>query len=200
MGKLDVLQLTDQEIIVKIKEDSEHLGVVYKKCKSNTIRFLQKITSGSIKDYELDDVFHDGVIILYEKIISGNFVLTSALQTYLNSVCRFQLLNTLGKTKLTTDFDGYTEKSMEYDNTITDSLKVIEDSNERQFKAMEAALEAIKIAGGHCYELLTLFWYHKKSMKDIAEIMNYTNASNAKHKKSRCQKRLKVIAFNKLNN
>ena len=149
---INLLQLSDQDLLVKIKEDSEVLGVVYKKCKSNSIRFMQKMTSGSMNDYELDDVFHDAIIILYEKILGGSFELTCALQTYLNSVCRFQLLNKIGKSKLSTDFeenadhDDNDENPMSYKSTITDALDEIEDSKEAQFTAIERALEAIKTA------------------------------------------------------
>ena len=201
--KINYLVLSDQDLLVRIKENSEALGVVYKKCKTNSIRFMQKMTSGSMNDYELDDVFHDAMIVLYEKIVSDDFELTCALQTYINSVCRFQLLNKLGKSKLNTDFEENSdhdddENSMSYKSTITDTLNEIEDSKEAQFTAIECALEAMKKAGGNCYELLTLFWYHKKSMNDLTELFGYTNADNTKNQKAKCQKRLEKIAYNEL--
>jgi RNA polymerase sigma factor (sigma-70 family) len=202
--KINYLALSDQDLLVKIKENTEALGVVYKKCKPYSIRFMQKMTSGSMNNYELDDVFHDAVIILYEKIISGNFVLTCTLQVYLNSVCRFQLLNKIAKSKLITDFkentdqDGDDESSMSYKSTITDSLEEIENPKEEKYKAIERALEVIKNRGGHCYELLTLFWYHKKSMNELTELFGYTNEVNTRNQKARCQKRLEKIAYNEL--
>lgn len=201
--KTTLLQLTDQELLARIKENPDVLGLVYKRCKSNSIRFMQKMTSGSVNEYELDDVFHDAILVLYEKIIEGNFELTCALQTYLNSVCRFQLLNKLGKNKLTTDFDDNSdndddESPMNFNANITDSLDEIEDPIEKQYKAIERALELIKNAGGHCYELLTLFWYHKKSMKELTEFFGYSNADNTKQQKAKCQKRLEKIAYNEL--
>lgn len=202
--KINYLALSDQDLLVKIKENTEALGVVYKRCKTNSVRFMQKMTSGSMNNYELDDVFHDALIILYEKIISGNFVLTCALQTYLNSVCRFQLLNKIGKSKLSIDFeenidqDGDDGSPMSYKSTITDALDKIEDIEEEQYTAIERALELIKNAGGHCYELLTLFWYKKKSMKELTQLFGYTTVDNTKHQKARCQERLRKIAYNEL--
>ena len=202
--KTILLQLSDQELLARIKDNSVSLGLVYKRCKNNSIRFMQKMTSGSVNEYELEDVFHDAIIVLYEKIIGGNFELTCALQTYLNSVCRFQLLNKLGKNKLTADFDDNSdsndddESPMNFNANITDSLDEIEDPKEEQFNAIERALETIKTAGGHCYELLTLFWYHKKSMNELTEIFGYSNADTAKQQKAKCQKRLEKIAYNEL--
>lgn len=200
--KNNYLELSDQELIVKIQDNSDTLGVVYKKCKSNSVCFMQKITNGTLNDYELDDVFHDAILVLYEKIVGGNFELTCALQTYINSVCRFQLLNKLGKSKLTTDFEDNSEHDdespMNYKSSITDSLDEVEDPKEAQFTAIEMALEKMKAAGGHCYELLTLFWYHKKSMNELTTIFGYSNSDNTKNQKAKCQKRLEKIAYNEL--
>lgn len=196
--------LNDQALLVKIKENSDYLGIVYKRCKSNCLGFMRKMTSGKISDYELEDVFQDANIILYEKIVKGDFVLTATFQTYLNSVCRFQLLNTLEKSKLTTDYednseDDDNENPNGYHTSITDSLDAVDHSNESQFLAIETALEKMKAAGGHCYELLTLFWYHKKSMNELTTEFGYTNSDTTKNQKAKCQKRLEKIAYNELN-
>lgn len=197
--------LTDKEIVVLIQQNQDYLGEVYKRCKSYSIQFLRKMTNGSMKDYELDDVFHDSILVLYEKIIVGNFELTASLQTYLNSVCRFQLLNKIGKDKINSDYhdnsvDEDDDHPMSYKSTITDCLDEIEDPKESQFTAIERALVIMKEAGGHCYELLTLFWYHKKSMVELTQHFGYSNADNTKVQKSKCQKRLEKMAFNELNN
>lgn len=196
--------LSDQELVVKIKHNSDYLGIVYKRCKANCLGFMRIKTYGKISDYELEDVFQDATIILYEKIVKGDFVLTVPFQTYLNSVCRFQLLNTLEKSKLTTDYqdnsdDDDDENPNGYHSSITDSLDAVYHSNEPQFLAIETALEKMKAAGGHCYELLTLFWYHKKSMNELTNEFGYTNEVNTRNQKAKCQKRLEKIAYNELN-
>lgn len=197
--------LTDKELVVLIQKNQDYLGEVYKRCKSYSIQFMRKMTNGSMKDYELDDVFHDSILVLYEKIIVGNFELTASLQTYLNSVCRFQLLNKIGKDKVNSDYqdnsvDEDDDHPMSYKSTVTDCLDEIEDPKENQFTAIERALILMKEAGGHCYELLTLFWYHKKSMVELTQHFGYSNADNTKVQKSKCQKRLEKMAFNELNN
>ena len=202
--KNNYLTLSDQELLAKIKESSDYLGVVYKRCKANCLGFMRKMTNGKISDYELEDVFQDANIILYEKIIKGDFVLTASFQTYLNSVCRFQLLNTLEKSKLTTDYKDNSDSDVDenpnsYDFNVTDSLDAVDHSNEPQFLAIETALKKMKAAGGHCYELLTLFWYHKKSMNELTSEFGYNNSDTTKNQKARCQKRLEKIAFNELN-
>jgi RNA polymerase sigma factor (sigma-70 family) len=199
---------SDQELIEKIKTNTDYLGVVYNKCKKNCISFMRKSTGGKINDYELEDIFQDSSIILYEKIVKGDFQLTSTFQTYLNSVCKFQLLNKVGKNNLITDFqenrnnegDDENEDSMEFSPFINDSFEIEEDIKETKLTAIEKALEKLEQGGGHCYELLTLFWYHKKSMADLTELFGYTNSDNTKSQKAKCQKRLEKLAFNELNN
>lgn len=200
--------LTDLELVQLIQENQDYLGEVYKRCKSYCIKFMRKMINASKNDDELDDVFHDSILILYEKIVGGNFELTNSasIQTYLNSVCRFQLLNKIGKDKKYSDYDetigknGDEDNPMSYNAFITDTLDEIEDSKESHFTAIERALEKMKAAGGHCYELITLFWYHKKSMLELKETFGYTNDVNTRVQKSKCQERLRKLTFNEMNN
>ncbi|EIJ38790.1 RNA polymerase sigma factor, sigma-70 family [Galbibacter orientalis DSM 19592] len=199
---MDIHQISDQELIELIKDDSDYLGVIYKRCYDYCIMFMHKVKgSNNSFDTDLDEVFNDAVMVLYEKILEGNFKLTASIQTYLSSVCRFQLLNRFKKNKQNIsleDFDNNGEH-LQFDGAVTDTLVDVEAENEEQFKAMENALTEMKNAGGKCYELLTLFWYHKKSMKELSEIFGYTNPANAKNQKAKCQKRLEKLAFNYLN-
>jgi len=201
--KIFFSNLTDEELLIKIRGNSDYLGEVYKRCKPNCLSFMRKMTDGSISDSDFEDVFQDASIILYEKIISVNFVLTSSFQTYMNSVCRFQVLNTIKKSKLNTTYsedsdDDDDENPMGYRSSITDSLDEIVDQKETQFLAIEIALELMRNSKGVCYELLTQFWYHKKSMNDLVEIFGYNNDKTAKTQKHKCQEKLRKLAFNEL--
>ncbi len=204
-NKIIFSNLSDQELLIKIRENSDYLGEVYKRCKPNCLNFMRKMTNGSISDGDFEDVFQDASIILYEKIIKGDFVLTASFQTYLNSVCRFQLLNTIEKSKLTTDYqenssDDDDENPMGYRSSITDCLDEIVDQKENQFLAIEIALEFMKNSKGDCYQILTQFWYHKKSMNDLVEMFGHKNDKSAKTQKHKCQEKLRKLAFNELNN
>lgn len=195
-------ELSDQELLIRIKDNSDYIGIVYKRCKPNCLNFMRRMTNGTIRGYSYEDVFQDAIVVLQEKTIKGNFILTASFQTYLNSVCRFILLNTIKENKLNSDFfedsEGDDENPMSYSSSITDSLDEIEDDKEELFKAIERALEKMKAAGGKCYELLIHFWYKKRSMKELTEIFDYSDANNTKHQKARCQERLRVLSYNEL--
>ena len=195
--------MSDQELIEFIKEDQDYLGIVYKNCKENCLGFL-KMKFPTVEMENFEDVFHEAILILNEKIIFKNFELTSnsSIQTYLNSVCRYQLLYKLrSENPLANNINEELLDILnsQYDDTIQDSLDPIEHENEELFTALEQALKYLKEAGGKCYELLVLRWYKRKSMSYISEYFGYTNAGNAKHQKARCQKRLKELAYSYLN-
>lgn len=207
MAQNNILELKDHEIISKIKENSEALGIVFKKCKPGAIQFLRKINYQSNERIDIEDIFQDAILVLYENIVNKDFVLAAntSLQTYLNSVCRNQLLKKIGKNNVVelNENKGNEEdheEVMEFNPLIVDTLEEFVDIKEQQFNAMEKALERIKEAGGHCYELLTLFWYHRKSMNELSEVFGYSNADNTKNQKARCQKRLEKLTFELMNN
>lgn len=207
MVQNNILELKDHEIISKIKENSDALGIVFKKCKPGAIQFLRKINYQSNERIDIEDIFQDAILVLYENIVNKDFILASntSLQTYLNSVCRNQLLKKIGKNNVVElnenkGNDEDHDEVMEFNPLIVDELEEFVDIKEQQFNAMEKALEKIKQAGGHCYELLTLFWYHRKSMSELSEVFGYSNADNTKNQKARCQKRLEKLTFELMNN
>lgn len=197
--------LSEKELIANIKKDQNYLGEVYKRCKNYSTLFMRKMTNGNKNEVDLEDVFQDAMLILYEKIIAGNFELTCSFQTYLNSVCRFQLLNKMKKNNKYIDYNDNIdseddESPLSYKSNITDCFDEEENPKEAQIVAIEKGLEKIKELGGHCYELLTLFWYHKKSMNELTQHFAYSNADNTKSQKAKCQKRLQTIVFNEMKN
>lgn len=196
-------ELSDQELLNRIKDNNDYLGVIYTRCRSNSLSFMKKMTNGNIKGYDYEDVFHDATLALYENILKGDFILTVKFQTYLNSICRNKLLTTIKKSKLNVDYFEDTDSDdspMEYKSSINDSLDEIDYSNEPLFLAIERAMESIKNSGGRCFDLLTQFWYKSKSMKELTEIFEYTNEGNTKNQKSRCQERLRILSYNELKN
>lgn len=203
--KINISNLTDQELLIKIRENSDYLGEVYKRCKPNCFSFIRKMTNSSVSESDFEDIYQDASIILYEKIINVNFVLTSSFQTYLNSVCRFQVLNSIKKSNLNTAYiedsdDDDDENPMGYRSSITDSLDEIGNQKETQFLAIEIALEIMRNGKGDCYQILTQFWYHKKSMNDLVDMFGHKNDKSAKTQKHKCQEKLRKLAFNELNN
>ncbi|MEY4875205.1 MAG: hypothetical protein RL708_354 [Bacteroidota bacterium] len=199
--------LPDADLIKGLLEEhDDYLQVIYKKHKSYAIKFMQKQANNQNYDEEFNDIYHDAVLVLYEKVKGGNFTLTSTIQTYLNSICRNQLLVRFKKNSRFTiisdnnsdeyDDDGEGLENLQWDEKISDWLPQDEnDINGERVQAMVKSLELMKAAKGHCYELLSMFFYHNKTMDSIAQHFGYTNADNAKNQKYRCQEKLKSLTF-----
>ena len=66
-------------------------------------------------------------------------------------------------------------------------------------KIIQEELLVMQEKGPQCFELLKKFFFQNRTMEKIAELMNYTNAENAKAQKWKCQERLKKQVLNRLN-
>lgn len=191
-----LFELSDPELLELIKEDRDYMSIVYKNTRDYCLRFMRSMLSNSrIREEELKDIYQDAMIILYEKILEGNFRLTAGFQTYLNSVCRYQLLKRFRSEIKTVVLDGEDLNKMKFDPDVKDDLRELEIQDSNRFRALEKALKIMEEAGGKCYEILRLFWYEKQSFKQIAEDCDYTNDASAKSKKAKCQKRLQKMVI-----
>ncbi|MNY02036.1 RNA polymerase sigma factor [compost metagenome] len=148
---------------------------------------LQFILNNNGDEDDAKDVYQEGIIVLYNKIKSGNFELSSKLKTYIYSVCRRIWLKKLSqqskKSGDVTDFD--------------DLISVEEDveqheEKDRQFDKMQSALLHL---GEPCKTIIQDFYINNLSMQDICEKFGYTNTDNAKTQKYKCLQRLKKLFF-----
>ena len=178
--------IPDSEIILLLRENSDNLDILYRRHRDYCMNFMKAINNNE----ELNqDIFHDALIVFYEKINKNDFSLNCSIQTYLNSICRNQILVRFKKTS------KHSEYSEEYDNRIDDWFEDDENEKTEKVQATIRALDALKDLGGKCYEILRRFFYENHSMEKIAYDLEYTNADNVKNQKSRCQKKLKALAF-----
>jgi RNA polymerase sigma factor (sigma-70 family) len=198
-----LLEISDPELLELIKEDPDYFSIVFKNTKDYSFRFMRNMVSNSrIREEEFDDIYQDALIVLYENIVAGHFRLSSSFQTYLNSVCRNLLLKRFrGISDTVVLDDDYMERHMQsqFDPNVKDELRELEIEENSKFLALKNSLDIMKDAGGKCYEMLSLYWYHKKSIAQISDHFGYTNDVNTRNQKSKCQKRLRKMAHNELN-
>ena len=186
---------SDLELIEALKTSSEPLDNIYTKHKSYCINFMRKMNA--VDEQTLLDIYQDAIIVFYEKAQNVDFTLTCSIQTYLNSICRNQVLVRIGSKNKIINLDI---SDSEFDEDIIDWFNddvVVEDN---KFKSVKTAMFKLKELGGRCHEILKRFWYQNQSMEQIAYEMEYSNADNVKNQKARCQKKLKELAFEEFNN
>jgi RNA polymerase sigma factor (sigma-70 family) len=127
------------------------------------------------------DLFQEGLLVLYEKLQNPTFTLTSAVRTYIYSVCRQKWLYRLRQQKPIIDVEPFDEKlaqEEEFQYPLTD-------------KQLEEAIAQLKEP---CRQVLTRFYYQKQSLEEIAQALDFDSANVAKVRRFRCMEDLKKVA------
>jgi len=185
----------DKKALLELKQNKDKLKEIYQSCKPLCFAFMAKCFGPqSMDDTKMFTIYNDAFIVLYEKLDDPSFELKCKVQTYLNSVCRNMAKETFRSDRQlykTTDIDI---ENLDYSDEVTDVLEELKSENPYE-RAIKNAFEVMRNKGGNCAEILTMFWYQKSTIKEIASKFSYTNEVNARVQKSKCQKRLKDIAL-----
>ena len=176
---------TDREVVLGILNNSEEaLNKLYI---GYFPMVLQFILNNNGNEDDAKDVYQEAIIVLYNKIKSGNFELSSKLKTYLYSVSRRIWLKKLAQQSKKTN------NISEFENVLSvDEDMEVHEQKDMQFSKMKIALEGL---GEPCKTIVEDFYIHNLSMQDICEKFGYTNTDNAKTQKYKCLQRLKKIFF-----
>ena len=109
--------------------------------------------------------------------------MNSNIKTYLYAV---------GKNKYSELKRQWNKNTAKMDYNMPD-ISISHEDAERDSLLVNFSEKALTLLGNPCKELLELYYYHKKSMIEIAEIQGYKNESSAKNQKYKCLIRLKEI-------
>ncbi len=163
--------LTDVEIVVRIKKgDESGLQYLYNKYYKMMVNMIVK-NNGT--EEEAKDIFQDALIVLWQKIISEQLVLTSKISTYLYSICQ-----NLWRKEL--------ERKKKIINEEVDENKVsFTPSNESEKN--EIINKCLNLLGDTCRKILMYYYYDGMSMQNIAIKLGFANADTAKTKKYKCK-------------
>jgi len=184
-NKLSSSVPTDREVVLGILNNSD--DALNKLYVGYFPMILQFILNNNGEEDDAKDVYQEGIIVLYNKIKSGDFELSSKLKTYLYSVCRRIWLKKLSqqskKTNNIADFEDVISTDVDMED---------HELKEEQFDKMQSALLHL---GEPCKTIIQDFYINNLSMHDISEKFGYTNTDNAKTQKYKCLQRLKKLFF-----
>ncbi len=176
---------TDREVVLGILNNSaDALNKLYK---GYFPMVLQFILNNNGDEDDAKDVYQETIIVLYNKIKSGNFELSSKLKTYIYSVSRRIWLKKLTQQSKKTSNIADFEDVLAFEEDVEEH-----ELKEQQFDLMKVALANL---GEPCKTIIQDFYIHNLSMQDICEKFGYTNADNAKTQKYKCLQRLKKLFF-----
>ncbi|MBQ4820660.1 sigma-70 family RNA polymerase sigma factor [Aquimarina sp. MMG016] len=134
--------------------------------------------SGSEDDAE--DIFQDAMVFMYEKLENNSLQVSSALGTYVYSVCKNMWMNKLRRNKKMINHEGILSVSSADDADIIDAIS----EKERKYIYQKYFLKL----GTSCQEILSLF-FQGMTMKEIAAKKVYSEAY-ARKKKFECKNKL----------
>ena len=189
--------MSDQQLIEKLKEDKSVLKQIYTKHKSYSVNYIRKMIFNEKQKEFAVDIYHDAVILFYNKVRKEEFELSSNIQTFIIGICRNRVLEFIKEPMNDSIDDGDAENSKQIqDNNPTNFGEPEIDEKEERIVKIEKGFEKMKKNGGKCYEILYHFYYLNKSLLEIAQKLNYPNPDTVKNQKSRCQKSLKELVIN----
>jgi len=160
-----------------IEGDEKVLKAFYKKNFTIIKSFVMR-NSGTENDAE--DVFQDGLIVLYQMLKESSLRITCSIHTYFYSICKNTWLSRLRKIKKVSCCGKINELLLEAEETIVETIE--QKEREQLYRKHFAKLNC------KCKNILTLF-FEGKSLKEIGKLTDYSEGY-ARKKKFECKKEL----------
>ena len=151
------------------------------------IKFL--VNSNGGYDEDAEDIFQDGLIIIYKKLKDNELVLSCSFKTFLYSICRNLWLQKLNKK---TAFNHKFSDIEQYMELPPDILSEAQNEENEKYGLFQNHFLAL---GEDCQKVLKLFM-HDTSLKQVAQIMGYKTEKYAKLRKFLCKEDLKKRILN----
>lgn len=143
-----------------------------------SVRHFIRANGGN--DDEAKDVFQDALIVFYKNALQPEFKLTATANTYLFSICKYMWKDELKKKNKLVHFE--VEKRDEVSSHLEE---------EKKYAELDKILNSL---GEKCKTILSLFYYKKQSLDQIANDLGYKNTDTVKTQKYKCIERAKLMA------
>jgi RNA polymerase sigma factor (sigma-70 family) len=177
-----MIHYSDEAILEGLRLRSDYIiNFIYKEF-FPLIRFLVTENGGAGEDAE--DIFQDGIIIIYSKISLNELRLTSSFKTYMYSVCRNLWLQKLNKRKAIFDKLSDVEEYIDLPKDMLQEASIEETELHRIIQTHFLSL------ADDCQKLLRLF-IKNIPLREIASILGYKTEKYAKTRKYLCKEELK---------
>ncbi|MES1217874.1 MAG: sigma-70 family RNA polymerase sigma factor, partial [Bacteroidota bacterium] len=145
------------------RNDRKSVETIYRD-NYNMVQVLVINNNGSVD--EAKDVFQEAMIVLYEKVRSGNFELNCQIKTYVYSVSKRLWLKRLQQ------LSRYAGGIENLDGVIPVEEEI--ELHEKRNSEFEMMNKAISSLGEPCKSLLEAYYLQKRKMQEIAANFGYT--------------------------
>jgi RNA polymerase sigma factor (sigma-70 family) len=173
---------SDEELLTGLRErDSVSITELYRVLYPVARTIVEK-NSGSREDTE--DVFQDGIFVLYRNVSKGEIRLECTLKTYFYSICWKIWMQRLDR-KWRMKYQSEIIQEPEEDYTVQDP-----DSDEVKLEQTRLYRHHFLLLPNDCQQVLRLF-FCRTPLKDIALIMGFRDETYAKTRKYLCKNMLR---------
>ena len=176
------------------KTNDQIIAETYHKYKKLFLGFVMK--KYGLSEDITNNIYQDTILAFHQNVLNGNMNnLNVPLQVYLFAI---------GKNKVV---DYFRRSNKEIKIERTPDIFSSEDERFNCFYEKEDAAvnrrnmivyNAVSQMENPCKKLLFLFYWDKKSMKEIAKEMNYKTPDVVETTKSRCMRKIKIYLTQKL--
>ena len=143
----------------------------------------------SLDEMELEDIVSNTFIAFYENVLDGSYKEEASVFNYLMLIAKRKAINLVNEKKRHREKHEEIALSIE---AFSDPARR-EDQMEQRYIVQTLMQQLPEIDA----RLLTLFYFHKWSMEDIARELGLKNADSAKDKKRRIIKKLQTIMLDR---
>lgn len=179
-----------QQLINGIKTNDSVILKDFYKSNYRKIENLVLNNSGTVEHAK--DIYQEAFITVWKRVKNETFIPKNetALQGYLYQIAKNKWMDFL-RSKTFKKTDTLFEEQHTVFNYKADNSALEDDVFE---KNLNKIMDAFKILGQPCKQLLKAFYFNKKSLRDIALELKIQETT-ARNKKYRCMQKLKAIAL-----
>lgn len=181
--------LSDAALVEGIKEGNDIAFLMLYKSAFPAVKIFVLDNNG--KEADAEDVFQDGMIALWDNVTQDRFQLQKDVKvgSYLIKICKYRWLERLKSS----DFKRSVTLTSTIENEDSDSNALNDLISTEEINQLERKLGRL---GEKCQTILKLYYYEKKSMSEIADVL-MMQPSSVKNEKYRCMEKLKTFFDNK---
>jgi DNA-directed RNA polymerase specialized sigma24 family protein len=164
-----------QPAVRKIADRGIFIEELYQNCLPEVAAFVRK-RNGSLDD--ANDIFHDALVIYYEKMVSGNLEISASAEAYVFGI---------SKHLWTRKFEGAKKTvSLSYEEA---AITIPPDRSPSP--ETSRLLILLESAGQKCLNLLRSFYYDNESLENIARLFGFGGARSATVQKFKCLEKMR---------
>lgn len=123
--------------------------------------------------YDAKDIFHDALVIYYEKSRDADFIITTSAEAYILGIAKHLWIRKFNRDRHKISLDALAPGI----SLPADYFPSVNDNR---------LLNFLERSGKKCLDLLQKFYYEKMLLKDIADMLGYRNEHSAAVQKFKC--------------